>query len=444
MFEALKKESIFVEIYKSRSFKRSQRAYISQATFECLILLLAEDVFLANLLNHMGVADSLVGIIASFVTAAPLFQLFSIFLARKFLNTKLFAVPMHSLSMFSFMLLYIVPFTPFSGSVKTFLVILFMLSGYLLQALCVPLIFKWANSFVHPRTRAVYSAKKEIISLFGMMVFSLAMGLIVDKFSENNNIEGGFLFVAASILLLMVFNFISLMLIKSKAHVMDFSQDFEESADTVSFKDAVFTLFKNKNFVNVIFMTILSSCAGAATLGFLGTYKFVDLGISVGLAQIINIVAYLFRMAVSIPFGKISDRKSFAYGINVGFLVAALSYLVLIFTAPNTWWLIIVYTILFNISQAGTSQNSTNILYSYVEDKYFSQAMSIKNCVGGVSVILTTFISSKVLSLIQENGNMLFGVHVYAQQFLALVSTVLFLLTVIFVRLTLQKQNTRY
>ena len=57
-------------IYNTKEYKRSRKAYIIQCTSEYSITLLVADAFLANLLSNMGISDVLTGIISSFISFA--------------------------------------------------------------------------------------------------------------------------------------------------------------------------------------------------------------------------------------------------------------------------------------------------------------------------------------------------------------------------------------
>ena len=100
----------------------------------------------------------------------------------------------------------------------------------------------------------------------------------------------------------------------------------------------------------------------------------------------------------------------------------AVAFVMLIFTTKSTWWFIIIYTIFYNCSVAGTNQNSFNISYSYVDSKYITQAMAIKNSIGGICGFGASILGGKILEMIQKNGNSIFGLHIYGQQVLGGIS----------------------
>ena len=113
------------------------------------------------------------------------------------------------------------------------------------------------------------------------------------------------------------------------------------------------------------------------------------------------------------------------------------------FTSNKTWWLIVVHTVLYNVSVAGINANKLNITYSYVKGKYIAQAMAIQNCISGVLGFLAALVSSKILEFVHSNDNTIFGIHIYGQQILSGISLVIIIIAVIYDRLVVEKQNVR-
>ena len=113
----------------------------------------------------------------------------------------------------------------------------------------------------------------------------------------------------------------------------------------------------------------------------------------------------------------------------------------LIFTTNKTWWLVILYTIFDSCSLAGTNQNSFNISYSYVDSKYITQAMAIKNSIGGICGFGASILGGKILEMIQKNGNSIFGLHIYGQQVLGGISLFILIGTIIFMNKVIVKQT---
>ncbi len=420
--------------FQSPEYTRSRKAYIVQSTTEYFVSLLVTDIYLAKLLSSIGISDGLVGIISSFITLAFVFQIFTLFIAKARVSAKKLVMTFDTISIFCFLFMYLIPFTPFGKTQKTALLVICILVAYVCKYLIQNICFKWANSYVSPTKRASFSALKEMISLILGMAFTAVVGYIIDKYEACNNLGGGFLFIAAAILILNVCNFISLALIKK-----DYST--ENTTDTTPISYVLRKTVGNRNFQSVIILTVLWDVARYFTVGFLGIFKANDLMMSVFLVQLVNIVACLARFFISRPIGKYSDKTSYIKGYKLGLWLAAMAFFVNVFTTKSTWFLIIIYTILFNCSVAGTNQNSYNIVYSYVDSKYIVQAMAIKNCIGGLFGFGASILGGKLLDTVQANNNMIFGVHIYGQQILSAISFVMTLITIIFIRKIVEKQK---
>ena len=401
--------------FNTTQYKRSRGAYMAQCTFEYFVTLLVTDAFLAKLLTHIGISDHLIGIIASFVSVAYVIQLATIFLVKTKWSTKTLVMVFDTLSIFFFMFLYLIPFLSLSAGTKTVLAVLSVILAYLGRYLIHSLCYTWGNSFVNPDKRARYSANKEIISVITGMIFTTVIGYIIDHYEGIGNIEGGFLFIASSILILNVCNFVCLFMINKE-------DEAKHKADSEPFSVILKETLGNKNFRNIIVLTVLFDSARYFSLGFIGVFTTNDLMMSVFLIQIVNIIAYVFRVLVSKPIAKYSDKTSYANGFKLGLCLAAVSFAMLIFTTNKTWWLVILYTIFYSCSLAGTNQNSFNISYSYVDSKYITQAMAIKNSIGGICGFGASILGGKILEVIQKNGNSIFGLHVYGQQVLGGIS----------------------
>lgn len=414
------------DIFQSSDYTRSRKAYVIQCTLEYFVSLLVADAFLAKLLTNVGVSDSLIGIISSFISMAFLFQLFSIALVQKFSNTKKTVMIFDTVSQLFFMLIFLVPFLPVSSNIKTAIIIVSILIAYILKYLITSIFFAWANSFVSPSGRGEFSATKEMISLISGIVFTLVIGYIIDRYEAIGNIKGGFLFIAVSMLILNICNFISLLAIKNTSARED------ARTEKYTYKKIFQNTLLNKKFIFIVIGSIGWDISRYLTIGFMGIFKTNTLLISVGAVQVINMIAALLRFALSKPIGRYSDKKSYAKGIELAYIIAAVGFALNIFTSNSSWWLVIIFTVLYNVSLAGTNQNNQNIVYSCIDAPFVVHALAIKNSISGIAGFCASLASGKLLSYIQNNGNVFCGLHVYAQQIMSALSLIVLIATILF------------
>ena len=84
--------------FQSPEYKRSRGVYMAQCTFEYLLSLLVTDAFLTKLLSHLGLDDTTIGIISSFITLAFVIQIFSLFLYKLKMKSKTVTLIFYSIS----------------------------------------------------------------------------------------------------------------------------------------------------------------------------------------------------------------------------------------------------------------------------------------------------------------------------------------------------------
>lgn len=404
--------------FSTPEYKRSRSVYMAQCTFEYLLSLLVTDAFLTKLLLHLGLDDMTIGIISSFITLAFVIQIFSLFLYKLKMNSKMMTLIFYSAGRLLFSSLYVIPFIPMKSATVKIVVMSFILVAYSCNYMVLNILYKWGNSFVEPNRRASYSATKEMLSLASGIIFTAVVGYVFDAMEAGGNIERGFIIIAVLAFVISATDIICMLLIKREDTV-----PAEQSRK--HFKDIIANTLGNKNFRSVILFTVIYNVAVYLTNGFLGTFKVNDLMISVFIIQIFNIVGDVMRIAVSKPFGRFSDKRSFAAGMSVALVILAAGYLTLVFTTQKTWGFIALYTVLYAVAIAGLNQNSFNIAYSYVASDYITEALAIKNCIGGLCGFGASLLGSRILKYIQSNGNSIFGIHIYGQQLLGGISFLL-------------------
>ncbi|MBO4869966.1 MAG: MFS transporter [Clostridia bacterium] len=423
------------DIYSNKDYKVSRRAYSLECMFEHFITLLVTDAFIAKLLKYFGTSDALCGIISSFISLSFLFQIFSVLIMGRIRHTKRTAIIFHTAAQFLFSCLYLIPFLPVGNGSRRVVFIVCILTAYFGNYFVTNLIYKWGNSFVDPHKRASFSSVKEMVSLFAGMIVSLGLGYAIDKLDESGDLSRGFLLSSVCMLLFCAGDFVCLLCIKKDSGE-------EEKKEMPKLSEIMKNTLGNKNYVHTVVLKCLWWGAVYTTVGFLGTYKQEELFYTLGQIQLINIIGYAGRFALSRLFGRFSDRHGFVRGIQLALIVAAAGFAANIFTAPGTRWLIIVFVLLYNISMAGTYQNMINISYAFVDVKYFVQAAALKDCIAGVFGFFCALASGRLMSAIQARGNTLFGVTVYAQQVQSVLSLLFVIAALIYAQLALSHKKT--
>lgn len=420
-------------IYNSKDYRISKNAYKFQCLFEYFIALMMTDAFLAKLLTDVGLTQAQTGVVSSLISFSFLFQLVSFTFVDKIKSVKKTSIIIDTLSQLLFLSLYIIPIFGISQKTKATVIPVILICAYFCLYIINNLCYQWGNSYVEPHKRATFTAEKEMISLIGGVVFTLLMGRVVDKFEAAGNLHGAFLFIAGCMLIISVCNFICLVTMKDMKP--------REKVEQKSIRDIYKNTLGDKRYRYFIILAAFDGIATYMINGFMGVYKTETLGLSMQTVQIINTAACLVRFAISRPFGKYSDKKSFANGHALGLIVFAAALVFNIFAAPGSVWCVVVYTVFYNASLAGTSANLINMTYSYVDEGYFVHGMAICNAIKGVLGFVTSLVAGSVVKFVEGNGNMFMGFNVYGQQVLSVFSLVIVVCAVLFNVLVVSKQK---
>lgn len=419
--------------FLSPEYKRSRTAYIFQAGFEYLGALLVADAYLAKLLGYLQISDAVIGVLSSLISLVFVVQIFAVSFGSRVQNVKRTVILFAAISQLLLLSLYLLPFGQLkSGVLAAAVVTAAIFLGYSAQYLVSNIMVKWANSFVAPEQRGLFSANKEIVSLAMGIVFTLLVGYAFDALEAKSGIKSAFGFLAVTYFVVFLLNMLCLLFIDNKPVI--------RTEKKTNYRLILSNTLCNRRFRAVILQSVLRNVAVYFTVGFMGVFKTKDLLLSVFAVQLINILGNLVRILASRPFGRYTDRTSFAKGMEQGFLLMAAAFFVNIFTNGSRWYLIIVFTVLYHAAQAGLTQNSINITYSYVPSEYIVEALSIKNCLSGVAGFISSLIAGGLLNHIQDNENMLFGFRVCGQQILSAVSCGIVLLAYCMTKFVIEKQ----
>lgn len=415
-----------------KALQRSRILYIIEAALEYFISILFAGSYLATLTSHLGMSDGLTGILSSFISLGCIFQLFSVFLKRR--RVKTIVTSLSVVNQLLFLLLYIIPLSGTSKQVKIALFIAAIFLAYLIYNCVHPLKISWLMSLVEDGKRGVFTSYKEIVSLLSGMVFSFGMGTLIDHYQDVGQIETAFVLCGITVFVLMVLHTLTM------AFSVEIPAD-EEPVQRNPIREMLLAL-QDKNVVKVTILFVLWYIASSAATPFYGTYCIKELGFSLQFVSILSIVYSLVRASVSTFWGKFADKNSFASMVSICLGIAGVGFLVNVFTVPeNGRVFYTLYYALYAVAMGGINSALTNLVFDLVKTDMRSNALALSQAVSGFVGFLTTVVVSRLVSYIQENGNIFLGMHLYAQQVVSAIAVLFTVLAVLYVLFFLRKSK---
>ena len=406
------------------SLKRSRLLYTVEAALEHLISILVTGSFLATLTNELGFSDSLTGIMSSVISLGCLFQLLSLLVRGR--RQKRFVIVLSILNQLLFTLLYAVPLVRLDGWIKAGIFIVMIFSAYLLYNLAHPKKISWLMSLVDDSHRGRFTANKEIISLLSGMVFSFCIGSVIDYFAARGRIKIAFVLSGLMIFILMLLHSLTMIFAVEKTSPIPPKK---------SFKSILLEPVKNKSLLRVAVVFILYYISTYSSVPFYGTYQINELGLNLKFISSIVICGSISRISVSRFWGRYADKRSFAAMIEKCFVFLGISQICVILAVPsNGAVMFVLYNIFYGIASGGINSALTNLIIDHVMPEKRADSLAITQACAGLTGFLTTLCISPIVSYIQNNGNHIFGLQIYAQQFVSSIAFVFTVLAIFYTR----------
>lgn len=374
-------------------------------------------VFFTLLVKQMGVSDALTGILSNVIYVGCSVQILSAAVVRRLPSLRIGMMILQSVQHLLYSFLFLLPFLPMPSGLRIGLFAGVYAVAAISGNLMSPARFQWMMSFVDPAHRGIFTAHKEMITLVLTVVYNLGMGRMLDYFTAQGRAEVGLQLCAVVILVLMATDVCSLLSSQEAPAVL------KGSGENTSLVGAFRTNLHNPGFLKVAFTgfawNILCFSCGA----YHNVFLLQEGGCSATFIVTVGIVSNLIRLATTVYMGRFADRHGFAALAAMGFGFAALAYTTLAFWRPeNAAVLYVISQIPMALALAALTGTTMNIMLPYVPPKDRVGAQGIYGAITGLSGFVGSVLGGALLAVIQKNGLVLFGVPLYAQQVLNLLS----------------------
>ena len=406
-------------------YKFSRILYYVECLLEYFISILVSGAYLAKLTTTIGISDGMTAILSELTALSGIFQILSIYLSHK-TPVKRWLIPMMTLPQLLFAGVYLIPLLDIKLSASAiFFAAIF--AARAISSVASPIKLNWFMSLVEPSKRGQFSATNVIVSTIGAMAFTFTASSLIDYFEAAGNMNGAYLTFSIMILVLTALHVLSLVLAKENAPPTVFKNESPFAS--------VSTLLKNKAYMRVVVLYALFGIASATTTPFLGTFQINELGFSMTFISVMDIVISILSVLATYYFGRYSMHTSYAHLVRMSHIFYVFGFAFIVFTTPSFGaFTFIAYRIMLLIGGAMRTASATMLLYGMAPPEDRTSALAINTIVAGITGFLTTLALTPFVAYVQESGNQLFGIQVYAQQLLAIISVILFIIVMLYYR----------
>lgn len=398
-------------------YQKSRWLYIVEAAVEYFIHICVTTTFLTALLNEMEVSSALQGVVSNIASLACGVQLIAVFWVKKTYPCKRWVCWLNLISQLFFGFLYCIPLTPFSKGIKIGAFVLLLAVAYVFEHYLTPSRINWHMSLVDDNRRGVFTANKEIISLIGGMAFSQGAGILLDYFKAKGDMETCFILFAVTITVLSVWHLVIMLMIREP--------EPQRKISTKSFREVWHVVLDNRELRRVVIFDVLFVIS-TVSIHFYSVYLTRTFGMTYTYITAIAVIHAAFRAVVSRFLGRLADRRSWAYMLRICMLVLAVGYVIFAVCSPKTViYLYPVFSLCYAFSLGGSNSGRTNLCLDYAAQEDRRYVLGIKFAISGIFGFVATLLASALVEAVEQNGNQFFGISVYPQQILFVISAVM-------------------
>ena len=214
------------------------------------------------------------------------------------------------------------------------------------------------------------------------------------------------------------------------------TEKYSESVKTQSLIDTLKDVFANSDFRKIIYIYLFWYGGERLVSLFINVYLVSDLHLKYTFMSIIAMICAILR-AVIIPItGKIADRTSYIKTLNVGVVITVLGFVACAFCMPGKYaeLMYIIYTVLYQIGISVFGVGMAVLLYTTPPKDDSAKYFAVNSTINGVAGLITALVGGLILDILQKANVHLFGVHIFAQQIMSVISTVILAALFVYVK----------
>ena len=399
--------------------------FVADESIDYFISLFVTSTFLGYLSDALGFNDAAQGIINTIPTLALSAQFFSMLLTGRRVK-RLVTVCMVT-NQLAFIFLYVIPIFNIPSALKSVVFVCCLIIANVINNAIKPARLVWLMQSVDNDKRGSFTANKEIISLAGGAAVSMSLGALADTYRDISGVPTREFYVICAIAMvaLMILHTVSMLI----------SHEESPTIDVVPISGIFKRVMTNRALFKLIPMDVFYYLSIGISTPFFASYLREELDFKMSVITAITIVGVVARIVASPIMGRISDKKSFSFTMILCTVFLGVGFLGACFTAPGAArWIYLVYVIFYGFSTAGLNSGLLNLVYDYVAPADRAAALGIKNACGGFVGFLASLGAGAALSAIQKMGGLtVFGVTLYAQQVLSIVSAIIIPIFILYI-----------
>lgn len=417
-----------------QDYKKSRNLFIAEGSFAISITTMAGGVVVSGILKYLGATDAVNGIISGIPVSAGILLLFMPLIFRNLKRVKfvvtLFAL-IHRL-LFSLMLAVPLIISDNTARLVTFVVIYTL--GYMMGTFIGPNAANWLVSLVPARIRGRYLGLREGVMIASMTVVSVIIGMVIDHMKAIDQEAMGYFICTVVIFIFTVGNFLCLKNIKEPPSL--------PPRKKVTLKRIIKYPIQNKAFRKVLIFTALWSFGFQLGGPFFAIYFYSVLGLKYTYIMIMNVLMAVLRVAAAQLWGRLADRRDWAYVTKMSLIVLGAVHIGFLFMNTDTYlWSYPLLQMGSGVGWGGVAISIFNMQFEYAPEENRTSYIAVNNALASTVGFAAVLIGSAIVNKVGTSPVMIASLPIHGMQFLFLGSGLFILMTSLYIHKFISKKK---
>ncbi len=377
------------------NYKKEYKKYLISSVLDTANNKIVSDSFIYAFAIYLGLTDFAIGIYAVLDTITNAIQIFAAPLFSKIGQSKKVVLINYSIYRISSVCFAFIPFISNDLSIKTLLFFIFASIYAITGEMGYITFINWRMTLIKKEDRTTFASTRNILKNTVVLVFSLIMGIILDKFTAAGYELYGFM-ILFIIVFMIAFIDITLRINTYKPEIIQ---------EKISIKDNIIIPAKDKTFRSVLITCGLNRFAYGIGTMYLNVFLLRYLKISYIYYSLLNIILNLSDALSSKFWGnKSKERKweKIILPMSIIFIVA----FTILFSCSNNYliYLLPIVYILLGLGRASYEMYDHIAIYENSKDKMQTSYVTFEKFIEGIVTIFLPILSYTIFS---ENNNII-------------------------------------
>ena len=376
-------------------YKKEYKKYLTSSILDTANNKILSNSFISAFAIYLGLTDFAIGVYVLLDTMTNVIQIFAAPLFSKIGQSKKVVLINYSMYRISSICFAFIPFISSDLSIRTILFFLFA-SVYAVTGEMGYITFvNWRMTLIKKEDRTNFASTRNILKNTVVLIFSLMMGVILDKFTALGHELYGFILL---FILVFFIAFIDIIL-----RIFTYKPEIKQ--EKIKIKDNILIPAKDKNFRKVLITCGLNRFAYGIGTMYLNVFLLRYLKINYVYYSILNIILNLSDALSSKFWGNRSKERKWEKIILPMSIIFSIAFAILVLFNNNylIYLLPIVY-ILLGFGNASYEMYDHIAIYENSKNKMQTSYVTFERFIEG---IVTMFLPVLSYTIFVENDNII-------------------------------------